>query len=102
VKTTARSRGANVFDELALAVQQLVRDVHANELSGVERFTVTTVTPFVIGEVGGELSLEDGDSDFTIGETLRARIAAAQVHVGDLVWVGRHDQEWHAFDVVSS
>jgi hypothetical protein len=102
MRTVARSaRTGRVFDDLALALQQMVRDVHANDLSGVERFTVTTVTPFVIGQVGGELSLEDGDPDFTIGETLRARIAAAQVTAGDLVWVGRHDGDFHAFDVVS-
>jgi hypothetical protein len=100
---TARqsARTGQVFDDLALAFQQMVRDVHANELSGVERFTVATVNPFVLSEVGGELTLEDGDPDFTIGETLRTRIGAGQVAAGDLVWAGRHDGDWHAFDVVS-
>lgn len=81
----------------------MVREVHANELSGVERFKVTAVRPsLVIGQVQGELSLEDGDPDFTVGETLRARLVATTVHVGDLVWCAREDGEWHAFDVVSS
>lgn len=98
----ARSpRTHGVFDQLALRLHQMVRDVHHNELSGVERFTVVSVSPFVVDEVAGELSLEDGDPDFTIGETLRMRITAGQVASGDLIWVGRNDGEWHAFDVVS-
>jgi hypothetical protein len=102
MKTQRRTpRSGNVFDDLAQAIQQTVRDVHANDLSGLERFTVATVSPFTIGQVQGELMLEDGDPDFTVGETLRARLAAAQVNVGDLVWVGRHDGDFHAFDVVS-
>lgn len=90
-----------VFDELASRLRRMVREVHTNELSGVTRFKVLTVNPLVVAELQGELTLEDGDPDFTIGEALRARAAAAQVSVGDLVWVAREDQEWHAFDVVS-
>lgn len=93
---------AAVFDQLAMRMRAMVREVHHNELSGVERFQVLLVVPFVVREVQGELALEDGDPDFTVGETLRGRIAASQVAVGDLVWVARHDGEWHAFDVVSS
>jgi hypothetical protein len=98
---TREPRNGQVFDQLAMRLRALVREVHANELSGVDRFTVMTISPFVIGEVQGELTLEDGDPDFTLGETLRARVTAGQVAVGDLVWVGRNDGEWHAFDVVS-
>lgn len=90
-----------IFDELASRLRRMVREVHTNDLSGVTRFKVLTVDPFVIGELQGELTLEDGDPDFTMGEALRARAAAAQVAVGDLVWVARENQEWHAFDVVS-
>jgi hypothetical protein len=101
VKPSARTRGTDVFDRLALALQQMVRDVHHNDLSGLERYTVVALNPFAIAEVGGELSLEDGDPDFSMGETLRTRVGAGQVSAGDLVWVGRHSGEWHAFDVVS-
>lgn len=91
----------SVFDDLASRIRQTVRDVHANELSGVERFSVQYLEPFTIGEVAGDLVLVDGDPDFTLGEALRARVAAAQVQLGDLVWAARNDGEWHAFDVVS-
>lgn len=104
MKTSRQTpRGPEVFDELALRLQQMVKDVHTNEASGVERFQVQHVSPLIITQLHGELVLEDGDPDFTIGETLKARLTAATVHNGDLIWCARSaDQEWHAFDVVSS
>lgn len=102
MRTARQPRTGSVFDQLAERIRQTVRDVHANELSGVERFAVQIVNPFTVAQVQGELSLEDGDPDFTVGEALRVRLAAAQVAIGDLVWVARSDGEWHAFDVVSS
>lgn len=90
----------NVYDRLALRIRQTVREVH-HDLPGVERFTVALVNPFTITQLDGELQLEDGDPDFTIGETLRARLTGALVSNNDLVWVSRQDGEFHAFDVVS-
>jgi hypothetical protein len=91
----------NVFDRLALRIRQTVRDVHSNELSGVERFSISLVNPFTIAQLDGDLVLVDGDPDFTIGETLRARLTSGLVQVNDLVWCSRQDQEFHAFDVIS-
>jgi DNA helicase TIP49 (TBP-interacting protein) len=101
MSTIREPRNGQVFDQLAGRLRQMVRDVHHNELSGVDRFTVLTVSPFVVAEVHGDLTLEDGDPDFSIGETLRTRITASQVNAGDLIWVGRNGGAWHAFDVVS-
>lgn len=99
-RTSRAPRGPAIFDQVALRLRGMVREVHANELSGVQRFTVLSVSPFRVGEVPGELVLEDGDPDFTIGETLRAQLNAGVVSVGDLVVVAREGQEWHALDTV--
>lgn len=101
MRTRRQPTRGSVFDELAARIRQTVREVHVNELSGVERFTVQLTAPFTLGEVGGDLVLADGDPDFTVGEQLRVRLGAGQVAAGDLVWVARHDGDWHAFDVVS-
>lgn len=92
---------ASKLEQLAGRLRQLVLDTQHNYGSGVQRFKVTIVAPLTLTELGGELVLEDGDPDFTVGEALRARAVAAQVASGDLVWVAREGQEWHAFDVVS-
>lgn len=92
---------AGALDRLAARLQSMALHVHENYGSGVERFRCSKATnPLRITELGGELVLEDGDPDFTIGETLRSAIAGGTIHNGDLVLVARHAQEWHAFDWV--
>jgi hypothetical protein len=91
----------NVFDRLALRIRQTSVDTQKNAGTGLMRFKVALTSPLTITELDGDLSLEDGDPDFTVGETLRARVVAGSVEINDLVWVAYQDQEFHAFDVVS-
>jgi hypothetical protein len=103
MRTSKRNTvNGGVFDELALKLRQMARDEQANG-AGVERFLVTQISPLTVTQLSGDLTLEDGDPDFTIGETIRDRITADQVDVGDLIWVARaENQDFHAFDVVST
>lgn len=94
------------YDRLGVAIVDLVRS-EAPASSGIERWKVVHREPLVIEQVDGEVVLEDGDPDFTIGDALRARLADPEnpPAVGALVWVAAVEEEsgteWHAFDVVS-
>lgn len=101
MKPAIRSaRAANVFDQLALRLRQVVRDEHANTGSAVEKFTVISVTPLILDELNGNLILEDGDPDFTVGSWLRQYMLNYSLVVGDVVQVARNGSTWHALDVV--
>lgn len=90
-----------IFDQLAVKLREMVQAEHVNSLSGVERFRVVRVAPLMVEHVDGDLVLEDGDPDFTVGSWVRQRIANYGITVGDQVWCARESQEWHAFDVTS-
>ena len=92
--------GPGTVDELALRIRQVARSVQQNEGSGVERFKVLLTNPLTLGDMDGSLVLEDGDPDFTIGEVFRGQMTDQVVAAGDLVWVARDGQEWHALDRV--
>lgn len=94
-----------VFDRLATRLREMAR-AEAEAASGVERWTVRQASPLVIEQLDGELVLEEGDPDFTVGDWLRQLRTAYGIEVGSQVWVGRassapDDVEWHALDVVS-
>lgn len=94
------TRRAGVFEELALALREMVRDEHANSASGLERFVVQHADPLRVTQLHGDLILEDGDPDFSIGKAVIAAVPA----VGDVVWVARSagaNPDFHAIDVVS-
>lgn len=89
-----------MFAELGRRLREVAREEHANSGSGLERFTVTHVAPLRLAQLHGELVLEEGDPDFSIGKAL---VAAGPV-AGDIVWVARSSgalPEFHALDVVS-
>lgn len=91
--------GSDVYHDLALRLQQMARDEQANNGTGVERFTVTSVSPLRIEHLGTDLILEDGDPDFTVGAWIRQFMLNYTLTPGDQVWCAREGQEWHAFDV---
>jgi hypothetical protein len=68
----------------------------------VERWQVSSTSPLLIEEIEGDLVLEDGDPDFTIGVALRQHIATYGIAVGDMMLVVRSGNEWHAFDAVTA
>jgi hypothetical protein len=99
-------RGHATFDRLALRIRRAASETQENVGSGVERYKVTMLDPFTIQQLRGTLALEAGDPDFTMGQSVRARILAGQVDVGDLVWVayegsGPSGPEYHALDLVN-
>lgn len=89
----------DVFAQLALRLKQLVHDEHINNLSGVERFTVRSVSPLIVEHMDGNLVLEDGDPDFTVGAWFRQFMLNYTLVVGDQAWCLREGQEWHLIDV---
>lgn len=94
-----------VFDRLATRLREMARE-EADNASGVERWLVKHADPLMIEQLDGDLVLEEGDPDFTVGEWLRQLRVAYGLPVGSLVWVARasgaeDDLEWHALDVVS-
>ena len=97
--TVPRPTGVDVYHQLALRLQRMVRDEHRNNLSGVERFTVVSVTPLRIEHLGHDLTLEDGDPDFTVGAWVRQYMLNYALVAGDQVWCLREGQMWHAVDV---
>lgn len=94
-------RSPHVVTELA----QRIRKVAAHEASkttNVERWRVTKATPLIIEEIEGDLILEDGDPDFTIGVALRQHIATYGIAPGDMMLVAYSGKEWHALDAVTA
>lgn len=92
-------RSASVFQDLAQRLREVVRDEHRNGLSGAERFTVTSTVPLIIEQLAGDVILEDGDPDVTIGGWMRQYIANYGLRLGDQVWCLREGMEWHVVDV---
>lgn len=89
----------DIYDQLASRLREMVAEEHVNSLSGVERFTVQRATPLLLEHTDGDLVLEEGDPDFTIGVTVRAYLTSHGVVVGDQVWCLRENQEWHLVDI---
>lgn len=89
---------SGVFEQLAKRIREVAQEEQLNA-AGVERFQVLALSPLKFEQLHGDLVLEDGDEDLTIG----VGVAGATLHIGDLVWMARtDDQEFHAFDVASS
>lgn len=84
--------------DLAKRLRRLSREEAQRAGTNVERWAVIQTTPLLIEEAEGELVLEDGDPDLTIGSGLRQHIARYGLTKGDQVLVVRSSAEWHAFD----
>lgn len=95
----AHRRGKTIYHDLAKRLQQMVADEHKNNLTGVERFTVTSVSPLRIEHLGSPLTLEDGDPDFTVGAWVRQYALNYGIQTGDQIWCMREGQDWHAVDI---
>lgn len=92
-------RRSDVFQELALRLRKMVRDEHANGLSGAERFVVRNADPLTLEQLSSDLVLEDGDADFTVGAWLRQYALQYGLSAGQQVWCVREGQEWTAIEV---
>lgn len=95
------ARSPHVLSELAMRLRRMARDEAQNTGTSVQRFRVTQKHPLIVEELEGELVLEDGDPDFTIGEGLRQHIATYGVEKDDQILVSHSSDEWHAFDAVT-
>jgi hypothetical protein len=93
-------RSPNVVTELARRIHGVAGQAASKER--VERWQVIGTSPLLIEEVEGDLVLEDGDPDFTIGVALRQHVATYGIGIGDLVLVSVSGEEWHAFDAVTA
>lgn len=91
--------GPDVFARLALKLREMIRHEQVNNGTGVERFQVTSVSPLRIEHQGGDLVLEDGDPDFTVGSWVRQYMLNYALTAGDQVWCLREGQEWHVVDI---
>jgi hypothetical protein len=85
-----------------MRLKRMARDEAANVGTDMERWRVLQPTPLVIEQVEGDLTLEDGDPDFTIGDTLRQHVASYGLSKDDQVLVAHSGDEWHAFDAASN
>lgn len=96
------TRGPNVITELAQRVRSVARHEAQNNGSAIERWRVRQAKPLLIEEIEGDLTLEDGDPDFTVGDSLRQLIATYGLEEDDQVLVVHAGKEWHAFDAASN
>lgn len=87
--------------ELASRLRRLVREETQRSGTEMQRFRVRQASPLLIEEVEGDLVLEEGDPDLTLGDLLRKHIAANEVEEDDQVIVVKSSGEWHALDVVT-
>lgn len=92
---------ATVLPELAKGVHEIANRAAARAAS-VERFKVTGTSPLMIEEIEGDLVLEEGDPDFTIGAALSQHIATYGIEVDDVVMVSRAGGEYHALDAATA
>lgn len=93
--------GPGTLGELAHRLRRLAREEVVNAGTHVARFQVRQASPLVIEEMDGDLVLEEGDPDFTIGDLLRHFRASNGLQVNDQVLVVHAGGEWHATDVVT-
>lgn len=100
--TATRHRHPRALTELAQRLRTLAHDEAANAGSTIHRFAVRQPAPLVIEEVEGDLVLEDGDPDFTVGDGLRQHIARYGLAGGDQIIVAHAGDEWHALDAAST
>lgn len=95
-------RSPNVIGELAQRLKGMAREEAQRTGTDAARWRVRQSDPLIIEEMEGELVLEDGDPDFTVGDLLRAHIADNEVEKDDQIIVIHSSGEWHAVDVVTS
>lgn len=101
-RRSARGRSPQVLSELAQKIKNVASSEVTNKGTTVTRWKVKQAKPLLIEEVEGDLVLEEGDPDFTIGDSLRQHIASYGLEEGDQVLVVRSGEEWHAFDAASN
>jgi hypothetical protein len=92
----------HALSELAQRLKRMAREEAANSGTSVDRFRVIQEAPLVIEEIEGDLTLEEGDPDFTVGDALRQHIATYGIEKDDQILVAHAGKEWHAFDAASS
>jgi hypothetical protein len=94
--------GPNTLTELASRIRGIAHDEAVNNGTHFSRWTVRQPSPLIIEELEGDLVLEEGDPDFTIGDLLRKFRATNALVAGDQLLVIHASGEWHAVDVVTS
>lgn len=99
---TARRRPPHALSELAQRLRRMAREEALNTGTSVQRWRVVQESPLIIEELEGDLKLEDGDPDFTVGDALRQHIATYGIEKDDQVLVAHSGGEWHAFDAASA
>lgn len=100
--TATRHRRPRALTELAQRLRALAHDEAVNAGTTVVRFAVRQPSPLLVEEIEGELVLEEGDPDFTVGDALRQHIARYGLAAGDQVIVAHTGEEWHALDAASA
>jgi hypothetical protein len=98
--------GRTPYELLGAKLIGLARDEAEAVAGAIERWTVLHTNPLVIEQIDGDVILEEGDPDFTVGDWLRQHREIYGLVNGSLVWVAAVPEpeggvEWHAFDVVS-
>lgn len=99
---SGHARNPNALHDLAHGIRRLAHSEVVNHGTHIERWRVLQGKPLLIEEVEGDLVLEEGDPDFTIGDPLRQHIATYGLAKDDQVLVTKAGHEWHAFDAASN
>jgi hypothetical protein len=93
-------RGHRVWDDLADELDGMMSR-HVANASRTERWKVLGVGPLLIGQLQGELTLEEGDPDLELTQWVRTYMESPGLVIGDVVLVHFSDEEYSAYDVVS-
>lgn len=99
--SVVRHRGPDTIARLGQAIRRAARDEIAYSGTSVERWRVVQQSPLLIEQIEGDLTLEDGDPDFVVGDNLRRHIVRFGLAADDLVVVARMGGEWHALDAAT-
>jgi hypothetical protein len=94
-------KGKRVWDELADMLEGRMAS-HVVNSAHTERWKVLKVSPLVVGQLQGELTLEEGDPDLEITQWVRTYMKSPGLQIGDVVLVLYADEEYSVHDVVSA
>jgi len=92
--------GIAVWDELADELDGMMGR-HVANASRTERWKVLGLEPLMIGQLQGELTLEEDDPDLELTQWVRKYMETPGLSIGDVVLVHYSDEEYSAYDVVS-
>lgn len=93
-------KGQRVWDDLADELDGMMSR-HVANASRTERWKVLGTGPLLIGQLQGELTLEEGDPDLELTQWVRKYGESPGLKIGDVLLVHFSDHEYSVYDVVS-